>query len=77
MLRLPFRTYLQVKYSCAELPWIAWIICIVDHFFSNLLLVCPAEIYHIVSKSSTANDAPTGQEIGESKTIIPAEVWSL
>ena len=44
---------------------------------SILILVCPAEIYHIVSKSSTANDAPTGQEIGESKTIIPAEVWSL
>ena len=36
--------------------------------------LCPAEIYHIVSKSSTANDAPTAQEIGESKTIKPAEV---
>ena len=33
-----------------------------------------AEIYHIVSKSSTVNDAPTAQEIGESKTIKPAEV---
>ena len=80
MLKRPFKIYLQV---C---PCNFTLLINVPYTLSNsyevtlynvMYIFSPlAEIYHIVSKSSTANDAPAAQDI-ESKTIKPTEVCTF